>query len=456
MTGKQRSAQPEAAGNGNPSKKDLHESGLRYQNLLQHLPVGVYRTTPGGRIIEANHALVEILGCRHLGELLRLDVKSLYVRKKSRQEHMQRLAAATTVFSEFELHTRDGRIIWVRDYPHAVKDSDGRVLYIDGILVDVSERKAVEEALLSSEQDYRRLFEHAHDAIVVFAVQGETILDVNNRACELYGFSRQEMLGMSLEKISKDVTQGKTRIRRTLADKSFRNFETVHFRKDGGEMLLEINAAQVNYKGQQAILSINRDITRRRLLEETIRQMAYQDSLTGLPNRSLLADRLQQALASAKRRAQKVTLLYLDLDGFKAVNDTYGHRIGDELLRVIAARLSGQLRQSDTVARLGGDEFLVLLPDAGHRRDGERIARKILAEIRRPVQIRSHWMQVSGSIGLAIYPQDGRSPETLLKHADQALYAAKAAGRDACRRFAGKDMQPLPAARRTASGTDGL
>jgi diguanylate cyclase (GGDEF)-like protein/PAS domain S-box-containing protein len=449
MTGNKRSAQPKSAEGGIQSMGDLRESDLRYQNLLQHLPVGVYRTTPGGRIIEANQALVEMLGCRRFGELLQLDVKSLYVRKKSRQEHMRRLAVATTAFSEFELRTRDGRIIWVRDYPRAVKDAGGRVLYIDGILVDVSERKAFEEALRRSEQDYRRLFEHAHDAIVIFAVQDEVILDVNNRACELYGFSRQEMIGMSLETISKDVARGKSRIRRTLADKVFRDFETVHFRKDGSEMLLEVNAALVTYKGRQAILSINRDITRRRILEETIRQMAYQDSLTGLPNRSLLADRLEQALAYAKRRSQRVTLLYLDLDGFKAVNDTHGHRVGDELLRVIAARLTGQLRQSDTVARLGGDEFLVLLPDAGHARDGERIARKILAEIRRPIHIRSRRMQVSGSIGMAIFPQDGRSVETLLKHADQAMYTAKAAGRDACRRFVSKGNSP--SAGRTAN-----
>lgn len=412
------------------------DSQFRYQDLLQHLPVGVYRTSRGGRIIEANQALVDMLGARSLADLQRLDVKRLYVHRKSRQEHMRRLAASLTVFSEFELRTLDGRIIWVRDYPRAIQDAAGRVEYVDGILIDVSERKLVEEALLRSEQDYRRLFEHAHDAIMIFAVQGEIILDVNHRACEMYGFRRKEMIGMSLETISEDVVRGKTRIRRLLGGRNFHTFETVHFCKNGNRMLLEVNAARLNYKGQEAVLSIHRDITRRRQLEETIRQMAYRDSLTGLPNRSLLADRLKQALAFAKRRRKKVTLLYLDLDGFKAVNDTFGHRIGDELLRVIAARLGGQVRQSDTVARLGGDEFLVLLPDAGRGRDGARIARKILAAIRRPCRIQRHLLQVSASIGVAVYPQDGRSPETLMKHVDHAMYAAKAAGCDSCRSYA--------------------
>jgi diguanylate cyclase (GGDEF)-like protein len=133
-----------------------------------------------------------------------------------------------------------------------------------------------------------------------------------------------------------------------------------------------------------------------------------------------------------------VTLLNLDLDRFKAINDTYGHGVGDELLCVIAGRLTGQLRQSDTVARLGGDEFLVLLPDAGLARDGAKIARKILDEIRRPCRVGNRILHMSASIGIAIYPQDGRSAEALMKHADQAMYAAKSAGRDTCRRYVKK------------------
>jgi len=430
-----------ASGRDSASGKNSLDNDFRYQDLLQHLPVGVYRTTSKGRIIEANQALADILGCKRIADLWQVNVNDFYVKKKARRDHMQQLATSLTVFSEFELHTKDGKTIWVRDYPRAVKGPDGRVLYYDGLLVDISERMLFEAALRQSEQDYRQLFENAHDAIVIFTRHDEIILDVNLRTCELYGFSRQEMIGMSLEKISKDVRRGKTSIKKILKKKIFHNFETVHFRKDGSEMLLEINAALITYKKQPAILSINRDITSRRLLEETIRQMAYQDSLTGLPNRSLLNDRLVQSLAFAKRRSQKVTLLFLDLDGFKTINDTSGHSVGDELLKVIAGRLASQLRQSDTVARLGGDEFLILLPDAGHARDGAKIAGKILAAIRRPCWIGGRKLQVSSSIGMAIYPQDGRSAGTLMKHADQAMYAAKAAGRDTCCRFVKKEKK---------------
>ena len=417
------------------SHADQRESELRYQDLLQHLPIGVYRTTTEGRIIEANQALADILGFKRIADLWHVNVNDFYVKKKARRDHMRQLASSLTAFSEFELRVGDGRTIWVRDYPRAVKDPDGRVLYYDGILVDISERMRFVDALRQSEQDYRQLFENAHDAIVIFTLHDEIILDVNHRACELYGFSRRELIGMSLEKISKDVRRGKARIKKTMQNKIFQNFETVHFRKDGSEMLLEINAALITYKKQSAILSINRDITSRKLMEAAIHRMAYQDSLTGLPNRSLLQDRLVQALKQAKRRKQKVTLLYLDLDGFKAVNDSCGHGIGDELLKVISDRLQSQLRSSDTVARLGGDEFLILLPEAGQARAGTNIAGKILAEIRRPCLIAGRRLQVSTSIGMAIYPTDGRSAETLIKKADQAMYAAKAKGRDTCCRY---------------------
>jgi diguanylate cyclase (GGDEF)-like protein len=210
-----------------------------------------------------------------------------------------------------------------------------------------------------------------------------------------------------------------------LNEKTCRNFESVHYRKDGTEMLMDINAAPVVYKGRPAILSINRDITRRKQMEETIREMAYRDSLTGLPNRALFNDRLVQALAYARRRKHGVTLLYMDLDDFKPVNDTFGHRAGDELLHHIATRLTGLLRDSDTVARLGGDEFLILLPDAGKVREGKRLAAKIRSEIARPYRIGGRAISITASIGLAIHPRDGRSAKALMKRADAAMYAAK-------------------------------
>ena len=427
--------QPVNYGRRKTDGKNLQENEQRYQDLLEHLPVGVYRTTNEGRIIEANQTLADILGYQNTADLWQVNVNNFYIKKKARLDHMHRLAATLTDFSEFELRVKGGKTIWVRDYPRAVLGPDGRVQYVDGILVDITERKAAEEALLQSEKDYRQLFENAHDAIFIFTIRDEIVLDVNNRACELYGFERPELIGMSLEKLSKDIAGGKIRIKKTLKNKFYHHFETSHFHKDGSEMIMEINAARIKYKGQTAILSINRDVTRRKHLEETIRQLAYHDPLTGLPNRILFHDRLLQALAHAKRRRETVTLFFLDLDGFKKLNDSMGHNSGDELLRMIAERLKNQLRESDTVARMGGDEFLILLTEAGHPRDAARIANKILREIRRPYLIFGRPWQITASIGIVIYPKDGRHAESLLKKADLAMYKAKAAGKNNFKHF---------------------
>ena len=133
-------------------------------------------------------ALADILGYQNTADLWQVNVNDFYIKRKARLDHMNRLATALTDFREFELRVKGGKSIWVRDYPRAVLGPDGRIQYFDGILVDVTERKAAEEALLQSEKDYRQLFENAHDAIFIFTIRDEIILDVNNRACELYGF----------------------------------------------------------------------------------------------------------------------------------------------------------------------------------------------------------------------------------------------------------------------------
>ena len=233
---------------------------------------------------------------------------------------------------------------------------------------------------------------------------------------------------MSLEVLTKDVPLGEARIRETLERGMHRAFETVHRRKDGTEMVIEVNAAVLEHRGVTAVLSINRDITERRAMEQTIRAMAFHDPLTGLPNRKLLSDRLELALAQAHRGKRAMAVLFLDLDGFKTVNDGWGHAQGDALLRDVAARLAGALRTGDTVARIGGDEFTVLIPELPNDEGAAEVSRKILRELERTFRVGSSESRVTASIGIARYPQDGEDAETLLKNADAAMYRAKLAG----------------------------
>jgi diguanylate cyclase (GGDEF)-like protein len=169
---------------------------------------------------------------------------------------------------------------------------------------------------------------------------------------------------------------------------------------------------------------------------EQLRNIALYDSLTGLPNRFLLEDRLAQAVNRASRGSRPFAVMFLDLDKFKPVNDSFGHSIGDELLKAVAKRLAGSVRRADTVARTGGDEFVIVLDEIGNAKDAAMIGRKILDELSRPIFIDNYELDISGSIGISVYPDDGRDINTLMTNADRAMYQAKKGGRNNYRFFA--------------------
>jgi diguanylate cyclase (GGDEF)-like protein/PAS domain S-box-containing protein len=281
-----------------------------------------------------------------------------------------------------------------------------------------------------SEREYRGLFENAHDAILILDPDGERVLDVNDRACRMYGFSRSEFLGMSLEPISKDVALGKLRVEETLEREANVNFETVQRRKDGTEMFLEVNAAVVEYKGKRAILSINRDITERKRAEERLLHDTLHDLVTGLPNRALFMDRLGVCVVHSKRRKDYIfAVLFLDLDRFKVVNDSLGHLIGDQLLIGMARRLEGFLRPGDTTARFGGDEFAVLLDDIKDLSDATRVAERIRTGLEQPFNLNGQEVFASASIGINVVTSNYDTPEDVLRDSDTAMYRAKALGK---------------------------
>jgi diguanylate cyclase (GGDEF)-like protein len=177
-------------------------------------------------------------------------------------------------------------------------------------------------------------------------------------------------------------------------------------------------------------MAMLRDISARKRSEELTRQMAYYDLLTGLPNRALFSDRLGVALAHARRYRQKMALMMLDLDCFKEINDSLGHKVGDLVLQEVGARLGQLLRRSDTVARYGGDEFTIINTDISRVRDSAKIAQKIRAAFQKPFICEGREIQVSASLGVAIYPDDSRDAEGLLRRADDAMYRAKRARRN--------------------------
>ncbi len=250
----------------------LQESEARYRAIFEGVSEGIYLSTPEGQVLMANPALVGMLGYGSLAELLQRDIWKEGCPDPSERARFQEIMAREGQVRDLEGRwlRRDGQIIDVLESARAVRDEAGRVLFHEGTVRDITEKRRAEEALRRSERTYRGVFENAHDAVVVFEPDQERILDANEAACRLYGFDRDELAGMSLVTLSKNPLAGKARIRETLAVGSVSHFESIHFRKDGSEILLDINASVIDFKGVRAILSINRDITAQRSAEAEV------------------------------------------------------------------------------------------------------------------------------------------------------------------------------------------
>lgn len=196
----------------------------------------------------------------------------------------------------------------------------------------------------------------------------------------------------------------------------------------------------VEYQNKPAILGWFYDIADRRLVEDQVEYMAYHDALTGLPNRALFLDRLKQAITVAEREKGRVVLMFADLDKFKPVNDQYGHHVGDSLLKAVAERISGCLRKSDSVARIGGDEFVILLPSVKTEEDASGIAEEIRQAMTLPFEIKGLTLNISSSVGVAVYPDHADGEQELIKRADVAMYHASAEERNSVKAYR-REMQ---------------
>ncbi|PLX83727.1 MAG: GGDEF domain-containing protein [Desulfuromonas sp.] len=308
----------------------------------------------------------------------------------------------------------------------------GRKLLLE-TFIDISARKKAEKALQESELRFRALYEQAPLAYQSLDNDG-CFIEVNQAFLSMLGYTREEVIGryfsefMTPESARKQVKALPQFLETGVID----GVEFSLLDKGGEEMIVSV-VGRVGTDGQGCFKQthcILHNITERKRTEQKIEQLAYYDGLTELPNRALLRDRLHQVLAQAKRDASQVAILFLDLDRFKQVNDTQGHAVGDELLKMVADRLRSCVRSTDTVARLGGDEFVVVLTSITKMHDVTAMARKILDELCRPFSLIGVEIHSSGSIGVALYPSDGEDEETLLKNADTAMYAAKDHGRN--------------------------
>jgi diguanylate cyclase (GGDEF)-like protein/PAS domain S-box-containing protein len=310
---------------------------------------------------------------------------------------------------------------------------------LQDLLLIEDEARLAALAIEKSQADARlhlaaTVFSHAREGIMIVDA-ADLIIDVNDMFTEITGFSREDALGQHPRALLNSGRQGDEfyAARKHALDTAGYWSGEIWNRRKNGEVFAEMLTISTVFDADgrtENYVALFTDITPMKDYQRQLEHVAHFDALTSLPNRVLLADRLQQAQTQCVRRGRSVAVVYLDLDGFKAVNDTHGHGLGDELLVALAHRMKGTLRDGDTLARIGGDEFVAVLVDLEHMQDAEPVLERLLKAAAAPVVLAATTLQVSASIGVTVYPQDDSEVDQLLRHADQAMYMAKQAGKN--------------------------
>jgi diguanylate cyclase (GGDEF)-like protein/PAS domain S-box-containing protein len=341
------------------------------------------------------------------------------------------LQGQTPMFAiELRCRTNTGDWCWVLSRGKVVaRDAQAQPLMVSGTHTDISERKKFEQ----SQRQALTVFANSYEGIMVVDAQ-RLIVDVNPAFTRITGYSHDEVVGKSPAILAsgRQSADFYKEMWRSILDTGHWRGEIWNRRK-GGEIyaqMLSVSAVSDVDGLTQHYIGIFTDISQLKAHEEELDRIAHYDPLTGTPNRRLLVDRLAQAIARSNRNEQPLAVCFLDLDGFKAVNDRFGHATGDKLLIGITDQLKLVLRAEDTLARIGGDEFVLLLADIGSTQECSQILERILNSVSRPQEIDGNSFSISASIGVSLYPQDHADGETLMRHADQAMYAAKNAGKN--------------------------
>lgn len=410
-------------------------------SLVGGLPVGVTVFDEDLRLLFWNDHIYEILGLPQGAVYKYVSFADLIRYPARRGEYgpgdpedlvAQRVELAKRFQPHrFERAARDGRFLMVDGYPFRFS---GRVAGFVTTYTDITDRKRIEEQLSRRNDALRTIIDNFPGAVsvfdgnlrlVAFNSQFSTLLEIPRDLLEREGARFEDFIRFNAQRGEYGSDDPESYVATAVA--RARNFEahTVQRTRPNGTSL-EIIGRPLPTGG---FVSIYIDITERKQAEERIRTMALTDALTHLPNRLKLNDEMEVALARHRETGFRFALLFLDLDGFKNVNDSHGHDAGDELLIEIARRLREAVRETDAVVRLGGDEFIVLLRDIDSNESAQRIADEIVRSIAEPVALHTATVSVGTSIGISFCPEHGRERETLLKAADEAMYAAKAEGR---------------------------
>ncbi|MBI3701146.1 MAG: EAL domain-containing protein [Afipia sp.] len=402
---------------------DAQKSNERLREAIDILPQGIVFLDADGRYILCNKKYSEIYHKSadlfqpgaYLKDTLRIGVeRGDYPEAEGREEEWiaERLAKLNRPGERHEQTLSDGRVILIEER----KTADGGVI---GLRVDITELK-------EREASFRLLFDSNPVPMIVCAQDDERIISVNEAALSHYGYAREDFQKLKISHIQAFEAEAPWTGEQTNEERVARTWK--HIKADGSLIDVAIYSRHLIFDDKPAVLLALMDITERKRAESRLAFMAQHDGLTGLPNRILLRQKLDELLVGTRRSGEKVAVLFLDLDNFKAINDTLGHAIGDKLLKGVTKRLKSSLREEDSVARLGSDEFAVVQAGVQQPEDVAFLARRLIDAVGEPYLFDGHTIVSGASIGIAIAPGDGDDAEKLLKNADMALSRAKSEG----------------------------
>jgi diguanylate cyclase (GGDEF)-like protein/PAS domain S-box-containing protein len=413
----------------------LHNSREYFRALIQNSPDIITVVDAEGTILYQSPAMKSALGYEpedRIGknaveEAGLLHPEDFPAKNEALEKALRNPNIPVTV--EVRMRHRDGSWRYVEEtITNLLADPN-----VNGVVLNarcITHRKKAEKELQESEQRFRSVVERTMDGVFMADLDTNTILESNAALQNMLGYTPEELTGMKLyDIVAEDRESIDQSMQRLKEEKSLSIGERRYRHKDGSLLDVEVSASVVPFKGGEASCCIIRDVTERKALEEQLRYLAFHDSLTDLPNRALFLDRLSQALAQTGREDGPVAVLLLDLNHFKAVNDSLGHDAGNVVLVGVAERMRASVRPGDTVGRIFGDEFAVLLEAPCSTEQARRVAERIQERLRKPFKAEGHEVLISPSIGIALgeFAQD--SPEEVLRRADLAMYAAKKRGK---------------------------
>lgn len=429
------------------AEEALTDSEARWRSLVENTPDFIITMDRDGKILMINR----VAEGYDIDSVIGSDGYQ-FVEEQHRDElrnGVQRAfeALQTTLFENSTVMP-DGSRRWYLSRVVPVM-RDGEPVAATVIASDITDQKIAEQALRESEKRFRALIQNAQDVVTVLGPDGTIQFESPSLETTL-GYAPEELVGKKAFDYIDPEDLGEVAQKIAAALQSPGEPQTVQFRfkhNDGSWRYLEAVGCAVEGESDMTIIVNSRDVTDRKEAEAEMAHLAYHDPLTHLPNRALFEDRANVALAQAERHGRTLGIVSIDLDRLKEVNDTYGHPVGDGLLQSVAERLTATLRDGDTVARVGGDEFLTILTHCESAGDCEAVASRIVEAFRKPFAIEGIECEATASVGLSIFPDDGRDLRTLVKCADAAMYQAKQGGRNGYRVYrADADAQPASAA----------